>query len=388
MNENLKYKILFTIRYLGDGMFYPFFSLYLYSRGLLEERIGLLLSISPLLAIVLNPVYTAICKNDVNHMKKLLGVLSILEGIIIGVMSISTQFYLLCILALLLAITGSVHYGLFDSVGNVYAASKGLNFSSFRIYGSASYILATTLGGVFIKQINYQSSFLSCTLLFILSGIFYLTLKPIEVCEKEEAIKHKKNYFTLFKNKKYISFVLFAGLMTGTFYVTNNFFSNYLYSRGMSEDTYGMVYSFFVAFEVAGLFVLGKIKKKLPVNFFMMIASILLFLRTIVCYLYIPLPGVVLSTALRGLNYAIILHFMYKYIIDLVDKEDGASAIMLYTLIHAFILCIFNNIGGSIIENTSYKTYYFYVTIITIIILIIGIIRYLHYRKEDYKNCK
>ena len=64
MKEVTKYKLLSTIRYLGDSFYYPFISLYLVSCNLLESNIGFILSITPLVSIFTNPIYTKICKKN------------------------------------------------------------------------------------------------------------------------------------------------------------------------------------------------------------------------------------------------------------------------------------------------------------------------------------
>ena len=58
--EKFKYRLLTFIRYLGDSFYYPFIALYLKSRGLIESKIGLIISLSPLIGILMNPIYTKI----------------------------------------------------------------------------------------------------------------------------------------------------------------------------------------------------------------------------------------------------------------------------------------------------------------------------------------
>lgn len=69
MKEIVKYRLLSLIRYLGDALFYPFFSLYLSSKGLGESAIGFILSITPIISILANPLYANLCKN-VNTISK------------------------------------------------------------------------------------------------------------------------------------------------------------------------------------------------------------------------------------------------------------------------------------------------------------------------------
>lgn len=148
--ENNKYKLLTALRYLGDGFFYPFFALFLVTKGLAEARIGFILGISPLLAIIMNPIYSRIC-NNVKKLKTVLGIVSILEGIMILLIGFNSNFYLISALTLLMAIFGSCHYGLMDSLLAIYSDNTKQNYSGIRLFGTGAYIVATSVGALFAK---------------------------------------------------------------------------------------------------------------------------------------------------------------------------------------------------------------------------------------------
>ena len=64
MNEKIKYYLLTFIRYFGDSFFYPFFSLYLYSKeNIAESKVGILVALTPLIGLLANPLFSKICKN-------------------------------------------------------------------------------------------------------------------------------------------------------------------------------------------------------------------------------------------------------------------------------------------------------------------------------------
>ena len=179
MNENFKFKLLTFIRYFGDAFFYPFFALYLKKTGLIEGEIGFILSITPIISIIANPIYSYFCKSSIIT-KNVLKVITVLEAIVITIIGFSTNFYLVSILTVLLAISGSCHYGLMDSFTAVYAEESGVKYSTIRIFGSIAYIIATTLGGYIIELIGYSYSFIISSVLFIASGILYQLIKPID----------------------------------------------------------------------------------------------------------------------------------------------------------------------------------------------------------------
>ena len=368
--ENIKYKALTAIRYLGDGFFYPFFALYLVSRGLLEARIGFILSISPLLAILMNPIYAKIC-NKIKKTRITLGIISILEGLMILLIGFSDNFYFITTFTIFMAIFGACHYGLMDSLLAIYSDNSKQNYSGFRLYGSGAYIIATAIGGYVCKLVSYQAAFGVSFLLFVISGILYLLLKDINI--EEELDSNKKDladYKIVLSNKRFVFFMFFYGLMLALIFTNNNFFGTYLETRGVDSDGYGLVFSYFVAVELVVLLVLNKMKKKISPYILLIISALSLVIRLLVCYLYAPVWLVIASSGLRGIGYGIILHVSYQYVIDLVGEDKATKGIMLCTLIYSILLFAFNNVNGNLIEAYGYKNYYLINLIASIILLI------------------
>ena len=357
--ETNKYKILATIRYLGDGLFYPFFALYLRSREMTEAHIGFILSISPLLAILMNPIYSKICKKP-KDTKNVLMLITILEGLCIASIAFIKDFYIISAITLLMAIFGACHYGLMDALTALYADRAKINYSSIRLFGSAAYIVATTIGGILCNT-SFKLSFILSGVLFIVSGAIYHILMPMEVEETNEAPDNNKDnsFIVVLKSKELWFFGLIYMLLLGTTKITDNFFSVYLESRGLGAKEYGLIYSYFVLFEVISLIVFDKLlKKKANTYLWFLISCICLITRTLVNYLYLPIIVVVLITCLRGFGYAIILHITFAKAIDIVGEKASTKAIMFLTLLYSIFVFAFNNIGGIVIEEYSYKTFY------------------------------
>lgn len=379
INETKKYQLLSFIRYLGDGLFYPFFSLYLSSTGLLESKIGFILSISPLIGIIMNPIYSKFCKS-MEKTRKCLRTISILEAIIIITIPFFNNFYVLSTLAFFMAIFGSCHYGLMDSLCAVYCNDKKINFSSIRVFGSSAYIIATAIGGFICEYIGYKTTFIISGSAFIIGALIYECLCPIYTTVKKEEITTK--YKDLFKNKHFVFFLIFYFLFMGNFFTNNNFYGVYLESRGVTKDLYGFVYSYFVIFEVVILIFLNKKGKKFSHNQLLVIASISIFIMLFANYLYLPIPIVLALSAFRGIGFGIALHVSYDHIVSIVSKKDATLAIMLCTLLQQIFVVMFNNIGGNIIEHSSYKTYYLCASIVGIIVIFISLLRLFIYKKE------
>jgi len=381
MKELTKYKLNATIRYFGDAFFYPFFALYLINSGLTEAKIGFILSITPIVAIIVNPIYSHICQ-DVKITRKVLHVITIVEALIILAISFSKNFYLISGLVVLLAIFGSSHYGLLDSLTAIYASETKINYTNIRIFGSIAYIIATTLGGFVIQYLGFQFCFAIACTAFILSGILYQFLKPIELNEEEQK-KEKPRYQVLLKNKKYVFYALFYVIMIGTTVSGEAFFPTYLESRGITSDQYGLIYSYFVIFEVVTIIILNKYFKKANYHVLLAIYTILTSIRLLVNYLYLPVSIVVLFSAFRGIANAVVLFGGFHYIIKLVGEKSVTKAFMLMVLMQSIYVAIFNNINGNIIEKYSYKTFYFITMMISLFTMTLAIFRLFYYRKKE-----
>lgn len=373
MNEKIKYKILTTIRYLGDGFFYPFFSLYLVKNNLTESRVGFLLGVSPLLALLMNPIYSRLC-NNFNKLKKVLGVISIIEGLIILFIGINTNFYIITILTFLLAVFGSCHYGLMDSLISIYSTENNINYSNIRMFGSIAYVIATAFGGFMCDYLGYRIVFSLSCILFIISGLLYFTLHSLEYSVKRDCEEENVNIKDYFKNKDFVLFLIYYSLIMAVIYTGKNFFPTYLETRGVGSKQYGLVYAYSVIVEVVTLIILNNLKKPPKFNNLIIFSAITVLIRMILCTLKVSIPIIIIFEGLRGVAFAIILHSSFQYIIKLLGTNQATKGIMLCTLCYSICLLIFNNINGIVIEKTSYELYYFILTCFSVLIVIISLI--------------
>jgi PPP family 3-phenylpropionic acid transporter len=383
MKEIAKYKLLSAIRYLGDSFYYPFISLYLVSCNLLESNIGFILSITPLVSIFTNPIYTKLCKN-VKATKNILTIITVIEALIIFTISFSSSFYLISVLVFLLALFGTSHYGLMDSLITIFAAKNNESFSKIRIFGSIAYVIGTTAGGYVIKLGGFHLCFGIACILFVLSGFLYYSIKPME---EQQKISERPKYRDLLKNKEYLLFALFYVVFIGMMYASDYFFPVYLETRGITSSQYGLIYSYYVTLEVIVLFLLTRIKKQINNNLLLVLATLFMLTRQTVNYLNAPIAIVIIASGFRGISWAIILHISYKYVVDLLGEKLGTIGIMTMTLFQSLLIFILNNVDGTLIERyQSYQPFYMLMIVLAILACIIQIFRLMVYKRKEVNN--
>ena len=377
MNEHLKYKLLAFIRYLGDSLYYPFFALFLKNQGLIEGEIGFLISIAPLIGILTNPLYSMICKNF-KITKNVLTIMGILEAIFITCISLTSNYYVIIVLTVLIALFGTCHYGLMDSLISVFSTKNNMEYSSIRMFGSIAYVIGTTLGGILIKVISFKGCFIFSTVLFILAGLIYFIIKPIDASNEGKAVKIKE----VTRNKNYWLFVIPYVLLYSSMNIGDNFFSIYLESRGISSFQYGIIYSYFVIVEIVLLFIFSKLKPKISNFALLACACSVLIIRFICNGLYLNLYLVIVLAGARGVAYAIILYTSFKSITKIVGVNMATKGIMLMTLLSSILIFIGNNLLGKLIEKVqNYTSFYLILLIpltIPLILEVINIIKDKH----------
>ena len=382
MNEINKYKILMTIRYMGDAFFYPFIALYLKHCGLIENQIGLLLSLSPLIGILMNPFFTWICKNP-SITKRVLAIISALEGIIIILIAFQTTFVPLLVLVIFLAIFGACHYGLMDALATLYTTTSNKSFSSIRIFGSMAYAIGTVAGGYMIKYLNYQWTFLLATILFIGSAVMYLVLKPIDL---EQPKTDRPKYRELFSNKAFYLYASIFILLLSSVYASDHFFSLFLATKGIDEGGYGIIYAYYVVVECITLLILSRLKGRLKAEWLILICCIILFCRQLVNVLPLPPIAIAIGAGFRGLFYGFFLHVAYVYVEHLVGKRLATIGIMTMMLGEAILLFALENLDGIIIHQFGFRPFYLLMMGLAIIAIICQCIRMIRIKAKDQED--
>ena len=111
--EYLLLRIMTFFRYFGDCLFYGYFLLFLKSRGLTESTIGMVSALTPIIALISNPLWSHISKNA-NHNRRIMMVITVLEGIAILVFTQVNVVEMIALLTILVSFVGSPFYSLHD----------------------------------------------------------------------------------------------------------------------------------------------------------------------------------------------------------------------------------------------------------------------------------
>ncbi len=357
-NETLKFKIFYFVRFFGDAFFYPFMSIYFISKGMSDSNLGIILAITPITTVFVNPLWNYLVK-DSKISRYVLQVMTLIEGILIIFITRVTGFELIALLTGLIAFFCSPYVSIQDGFTATYCNKNKIEYSSIRIYASIAYVLATLIAGYLGSLVGYDLLFLFAGIFFGITALITVWIKPIDLKNDRVEITKKRDLKSLLKNVNFYKYLFFYVLVIGSVRIGDSFFGVYITrDLGLTSIGYGWVYSAFVLVEVIVLRYMSIKGNTFSEKNLMIIASLSFIVRFIIYFLPVPLEIIIISTMLRGLGWGIVLFVHIKYIINIVKVENVTTAILIVTLLFSIFTGVGNWITGLFVKENGYPLLY------------------------------
>lgn len=377
MSEATKFKLFYFIRYFGDALFYPFMSIYFISKGVTETELGILLAITPITTILVNPLWNFLVK-DARTSRFILKIMTLIEGLAIILITQITGFELYALLIAIIAFFCSPFISIQDGFAAVFANREKMDYTAIRIQASIAYVVASMIAGIAILWIDYQWLFLISGFFFLMTALVGQWIRPVD--EVESMIeKPKRDVKALLHNRNFYRYLFFYTIVIGAVRIGDGFFGVYLTSsRGLTTTEYGFVFSGFILMEVLMMRYLILHPNQFSQKNLYLSATIMFALRLLTYALNAPIWVVVLSTMFRGIAWGIILFAHIKMILRIVRVENVFLAIMFISLTFSIFTGLGSLYFGSYIEQFGYESFY----LIQFALIIFGLIIYIVFPPE------
>jgi len=371
--ETFKFKLFYFIRFFGDAFFYPFMSIYFISKGMSEDNLGIILAITPITTILVNPLWNYLVK-DSKISRIVLQVMTVIEGVIIILITKVTGFELVALLIGLIAFFCSPYVSIQDGFTATYCNKNKIEYSSIRIYASIAYVVATLMAGYLGSFFGYDILFMVAGIFFALTALITIWIKPIEPIKDVSHPQPKRDIHSLLRNRDFYKYLIFYVIVIGSVRIGDSFFGVYITSDlGLSSIGYGWVYSAFVLVEVIVLRFMSLRGNLYKEKNLMIIATVTFIIRFLIYFIEAPLEIIIIATLLRGVAWGIILYVHIKYVINIVKLENVTTAILIITLLFSIFTGIGNFFTGTFVRINGYPVLY----LILSLLITIGFISFL-----------
>lgn len=367
MNVKKNYLLLcicYFLIFFSNALFLSFFQIFLLSKGFGESKIGLISSITPLLCIIVNPLYSLIGKNN-KRIRLLLMLLCLLEAIVILLVYKVSDFYLLIVVMCLVAIVDPPLFVILDSYSSLFVKENNMNYSYIRIIGTLAYCIGAFLTGVIVEKSGYDIVFILASLLMIICFIICIFLKSnIQVVERK-----KGDFILLLKNKNFIIFAIYFIFVLSFAALGDTYISMYLTSeKEVGETTLGIINALWVLIELFVVLLLNKIKIKND-KLLLVIMGLSYMSRLLMIGLNSSLPLLVTSALLRGVGMGINIYLYIPLINKIVKSQNISTSLLLIAMFKSFISTLLISSTGFIVEKIGYSFIFIVWTIVFMIVI-------------------
>lgn len=359
--EYLMLRIMTFFRYFGDCLFYGYFYLFLESRELTESTIGMICAITPLIALISNPFWNYISKNA-NTNRKIMAVITVLEGIFILLFTQVSIIELLALLTCLTSFVGSPFYSLHDGFTATFAKIYEKDYTKIRFVGTFAYLCGTLCAALILKlgHNNYNILLLISGIMFILVSTFFVFVKPLDLSLIEEDGKEiKRDYKAILKNKTFILYMIVYFMIVTVSFASDNFVGLFFTKDlNVSSSIWSLIFGLIILCEFLVMFILSRRIERINENVLWIVITILYPLRSLLFALGMPLSVTIVAALFRGISYGLVLTVNIRCVEKICGIENVTAAYFIMAIFTAIVQAISNFVFGNIIYEIGYKAFF------------------------------
>jgi MFS transporter, PPP family, 3-phenylpropionic acid transporter len=225
MGSNLlRFVALFGSLYFGFGLASPFFPIFLASRGVTPQQVGLALSLSAAVRLASGPLAGRLA-DYTHHVRGVLSVAALLAAVFALCFAIPSSFLVLLLISLLYAASLAPTTSLGDALAlrssQATSTSPGFEYGWVRGSGSTVFVLGSLLSGQMMAMFAPVSALIGQAVCLVLAAGAALKVPEIRIPPDERP--EKVRALCLLGNRPFFLLVLSAALILGSHAMHDSF---------------------------------------------------------------------------------------------------------------------------------------------------------------------
>ncbi|MCA1032407.1 MFS transporter [Bacillus timonensis] len=371
-NVKINFMLFYFFVFFSFGSLFPLLSVYLKdSIGLTGTQIGIIMSISPVITILIQPFWGII--SDYTQKPKLVLMLTLIATAVIGFTYSFVSVYLLFILiAGLLAVTQSAIIPVSDSLALTYVQKHNGNYGSIRLWGALGFAVSVLVVGRLAETYDLSIIFYVFTCLLLFSVLFVRNL-PGE--RQSVQMNIKEGISTLIKMPRFVLFLFTTFLVFGPIYANNFYFGIFVRDIGGTLTGVGIAFLLAAGSEAPFMQVARSWINKIGILHILVIAAFISAVRWLFYFFEPSLTLVYMTTIAQGFSVGLFIPAALQYVRDISPGSVRATAVSFYSAFGNGLgswFCTF--MGGIILDAFDIGHVYLFFSLLTgigIIVLLI-----------------
>ena len=349
--DSVFYLSLFLFFFHGSNtIIISYMPVYFQHAGMTESKIGSILAIEPLAAILAQPFWGYI-SDKFGTIKKVL-LVTLVGVFIISIFLLSNESYaLILIFAATFYVFMSPTGALGDGLAVKTAASVNKNFGSIRTWGSIGFAVSTLLVGQFFAFVGI--SYILIPFMFMITMAFLTATKVSDVKTVSKPVT-VLDAIRIGKNPRFLFFLGTIMFLTIPHRANDSFIGIYITELGGNESQIGIAWFVAVASEAVIFATSHFWFKRFNEIVFILIAGILYSLRWLVlAYVGGPVAAIFMQV-LHGVTFGVFYVSAFHYVTKLVPVNLQATGHLLFISVFFGLSGILGSLfGGMIFEEAS-----------------------------------
>ena len=234
-----------------------------------------------------------------------------------------------------------------------------LNFGVLRALGSLLFTIGSVWVAATLPKIGVQNTFWISGLLMVPAIICVILAREPNAKPSRGKGKGGMNLGELFKNKAYISFLIF----TLIFYIAANceggFIPYFLEEINISTEQYGIILALRAFMEIPFLLFMVRLRQRFPLRVLVLSAPVLMALECLGFGLFVhSLPGMMVCCTFFGLGNGLFIGSSLNYVYELAPDNLKASAQAFFASVSSVAGILGNLAGGIVFDAIGAKPFY------------------------------
>jgi MFS transporter, PPP family, 3-phenylpropionic acid transporter len=315
--------------FLIVGFQLPFWPVWLSHKGLSLEQIGVIVSAPIWVKIFFIPLFASLA----DHLGRRKALLVFLSAISFGMYQLyffADGFWQILIIGILIGVFASPYAALGDNLVLTLARSHKIDYARVRLWGSIAFIVASVGGGWMLDGHSPDN------ILIVIVGSALLLLISCMVLPDARTyrpVKSKKRLWLLLQDRRFLAFLIAAGLVQASHAVLYTSGTLQWQSQGISDTAIGLLWAEGVLVEII-LFAFATIlfRKFTPIQLLLM-GGLAGLLRWSFMGFAPGLEFLLMLQVLHGFTFALAHLGAMRFIAETVPLEMSARAQGLYSAI-------------------------------------------------------
>jgi len=336
----IRYSLFYAAFFAVLGVYGPFWPVWLSARGLDSERIGFVIALSLVVKTIATPIVSQVAERFGGGKRPMIFL------ILASVGSFSLYYFahsfvtILCV-ASLYATAWAAVMPLGESLTMRGIRAKGLDYGRLRLWGSASFIVASVGGGWVVAQYGPESPYWMA-LAALLATAAIATLLPANARQSsadkaaaqtpaDKKVIAKGALRTLIADRAFLICLAAATLIQASHAVYYAFSTLHWRAAGHSETVIGLLWGEGVLAEII-LFAFGApLVRRIGPARLLMIAAVGGILRWTALGMSTDLPWLIMVQWLHAATFGATHLAVVEYVMSRVPERCSASAMALYS---------------------------------------------------------